>query len=134
LADGVLPGADDLDFRDTEAWGEQNALVLSSGPGDKSRLYQTKDGGQHWVLLFTNPDPQGFFDAVSFWDRQRGIILGDPVGGRFVVLTFMGTATYATCPGWGRCFRRQWDVSHGSWYKRWLVCNGSNPTVYVFPA
>src|SRR5271163_1663499 len=35
------PGAGKLDFRAVWAWDAQNAFVLSSGPGDQSRLYQT---------------------------------------------------------------------------------------------
>jgi len=40
----VPPGANKLDFRGVWAWDEKTALVLSSGPGDQSRLYQTTDG------------------------------------------------------------------------------------------
>jgi photosystem II stability/assembly factor-like uncharacterized protein len=41
----------------------------------------------HWELLFTNPDPDGFLDALAFWDTLHGIILGDPVRGHFAVFT-----------------------------------------------
>jgi photosystem II stability/assembly factor-like uncharacterized protein len=37
--------------------------------------------------MYTNPDPKGFFDAIAFWDDAHGILLGDPVKGRFVVMT-----------------------------------------------
>jgi hypothetical protein len=59
---------------------------MSSGPGDASRLYKTVNGCRSWKLLFTNPDKQGFWDAMAFADQERGAILGDPVAGRFVVL------------------------------------------------
>lgn len=84
---GNVPGAEKLDFRDVEAWDAQRAILLSSGEGKNSRIYQTNSGGANWELLFTNPDPSGFFDAVSFWDRQHGIVLGDPVEGHFVIFT-----------------------------------------------
>jgi photosystem II stability/assembly factor-like uncharacterized protein len=29
----------------------------------------------------------GFWDAIAFWDASHGILLGDPVDGRFTVLT-----------------------------------------------
>ena len=79
-----------LDFRGVQAWDSDTAIVMASGPGDKSRLYKTTDGCKSWVLLFKNPDaPDGFFD--SFWTRPNpswkdGIILGDPVKKRIVVL------------------------------------------------
>ncbi|HET7348415.1 MAG TPA: hypothetical protein VFJ10_13860 [Acidobacteriaceae bacterium] len=73
------PGADKLDFRGVWAWDADTAVVMSSGPGDASRLYKTTDGCSSWKLLFTNPDKDGFWDAVQFWNRSEGEILGDPV-------------------------------------------------------
>jgi photosystem II stability/assembly factor-like uncharacterized protein len=84
---GTVPGAEPLDFRDAEAFDAKTAYLLSSGAGATSRLYKTGDGGLHWQLLFTNPDPDGFFDALAFWDKLHGIILGDPVRGHFAVFT-----------------------------------------------
>jgi photosystem II stability/assembly factor-like uncharacterized protein len=72
------PGAAKLDFRGLWAWDAQNALILSSGPGDQSRLYQTTDGCSSWKLLLTNPDAAGFWDGLLFQDRQHGVIYGDP--------------------------------------------------------
>jgi photosystem II stability/assembly factor-like uncharacterized protein len=76
-----------LDFRGVEAWDSASAIVMSSGPGDKSRLYKTVDGCSTWTLLFKNPDsPEGFFD--SFWLNAvfgHGMLLGDPVKGQFTI-------------------------------------------------
>jgi photosystem II stability/assembly factor-like uncharacterized protein len=83
----VVPGAEQLDFRGVHAVDQRTVYLLSSGTGDKSRIYKTTDGGSHWNLQFTNPDPQGFVDALAFWDPMHGIVLGDPVNGRFVILT-----------------------------------------------
>jgi hypothetical protein len=58
---------------------------MSSGPGDQSRLYKTTDGCQSWKLLFTNPDKDGFWDALQFDGKQNGLILGDPVNHRFTL-------------------------------------------------
>ena len=74
------PGAEKLDFRAIWAWDANTAIVMSSGPGDLSRLYKTTDGCSHWTLLFTNPDKDGFWDALQFWDTDHGVILGDPIG------------------------------------------------------
>ena len=82
-----VSGADDLDFRDVQAFPGQTAYLLSAGPGNKSRIYKTADGGARWTLQFTNPDPNGFFDAMAFWDARRGILVGDPVEGHFAVFT-----------------------------------------------
>lgn len=71
------PEAEKLDFRGIWAWNENTAIVMSSGPGNLSRLYKTTDGCSHWKLVFTS-DPHGFLDALVFLDQQHGIVLGDP--------------------------------------------------------
>ncbi len=83
----TVPGAADLDFRAAHAFDEKTAILLSIGTGEKSRVYRTKDGGAKWDVLYTNPDPKGFFDSIKFWDSNHGILVGDPVDGHFVVLT-----------------------------------------------
>ena len=81
----TVPGATDLDFRAIHAFNEKTAILLSIGPGEKSRVYRvTNDQAR---LVFTNPDPKGFFDGLAFWDASHGILIGDPVDGRFVVFT-----------------------------------------------
>src|SRR5205807_2390109 len=72
-----IPGADTLDFRGIRAFDERNVWVMSSGPGDKSRIYRTTDSGEHWTLQFTNPDPKGFFDSIAFWAPSQAIVVGD---------------------------------------------------------
>jgi photosystem II stability/assembly factor-like uncharacterized protein len=63
------------------------AFLLSSGKGPASRIYQTSDGGKTWHLLLINPEPKGFWDAIAMWDPDHGIVVGDPVNGRFGILT-----------------------------------------------
>jgi photosystem II stability/assembly factor-like uncharacterized protein len=60
---------------------------MSSGSGDKSRIYQTTDAGVHWSLQYTNSNPKGFFDSIAFWDAMHGIVLGDAIDGHAEVLT-----------------------------------------------
>ncbi|HWE52939.1 MAG TPA: hypothetical protein VG273_24320 [Bryobacteraceae bacterium] len=83
----TVPGAADLDFRGVQALNENTAWLMSSGSGDKSRIYKTTDAGATWKLLFTNPDPQGFFDAIAFRDALHGVIAGDPVNGDLTIFT-----------------------------------------------
>ena len=83
----TVSGAADLDFRDVHAADERRAFLLSIGEGEKSRIYQTADGGSTWVLRFINHDRKGFLDAIAFWDANHGIAMGDPVDGRFMILT-----------------------------------------------
>ncbi|HEV2464720.1 MAG TPA: hypothetical protein VGT04_13025 [Acidobacteriaceae bacterium] len=75
----VPPDAAGLDFRGIWAWDENTAIVMSSGPGNQSRIYKTTDGCAHWKLLVTNPDKDGFWDAMAFSIEGQGYVLGDPV-------------------------------------------------------
>ncbi len=79
------PGAEKLDFRGIQAFDENTAIVMSSGPGDQSRIYKTTNGCQSWTLLFNNPDPAGFWDVVRIANRSaaQALVLGDPVDGHF---------------------------------------------------
>src|SRR5262245_53910689 len=82
----TVPGAEKLDFRDVEAFGETTAYLLSAGPGDASRIYKTVDGGKSWTMQFKSADPDAFFDAIAFWDEQHGIALGDPIERQFQLI------------------------------------------------
>lgn len=84
---GVVPGAEELDFRDVDAFDAETAYLLAIGEGERSRIYKTTDGGRTWTLQFKNDEPTAFFDAMAFWDRQRGVAVSDPVRGRFLVVT-----------------------------------------------
>ncbi len=84
---GKVPGAETLDFRDLHAVDARTAFLMSIGSGPQSRIYKTADAGLHWQLLFTNPDAQGFFDAIAFWDPTHAILVGDPVDGHMTIFT-----------------------------------------------
>jgi len=83
----LIVTSDALDFRDIDAIDENTAYVLSIGNGAASRIYKTLDGGATWVLQFRNEDPKAFLDAMSFWDANHGIVIGDSVDGKFYILT-----------------------------------------------
>lgn len=87
----TVPDADGdgatLDFRGVQAWDARTAIVMASGPGDKSRLYKTTDGCKTWTLAFTNPDWEGFWDALLKNMDDTLFVLGDPVEGKFVLFS-----------------------------------------------
>jgi photosystem II stability/assembly factor-like uncharacterized protein len=78
--------SESLDFRDIDAIDERTVYLLSIGPGTASRIYKTSDGGLTWMLQFRNENPKAFFDAMTFWDEQHGIVFGDSLDGKFDVL------------------------------------------------
>ncbi len=89
----VPQDGDKLDFRAVWAWDDQNAYVMSAGPGELSRVYATTDGCAHWIELSRNKDPNGFWDAMVFASDGRlqngvdrtGVLFGDPISGKFFV-------------------------------------------------
>lgn len=79
-----LPAPDSLDFRSLWAFGKAEAMVASAG--QPAVVYYTADAGKHWQKVFSDTTGEAFFDALVFWDEQRGWLLGDPVGGEIMLL------------------------------------------------
>ncbi len=82
-----VAGAEKLDFRGIRAFDANTAVAMSSGKAEEglARIYRTSDGGLHWSLVLEEKTPGVFFDAIAFWDREHGIVVSDPVNGRFVL-------------------------------------------------
>jgi photosystem II stability/assembly factor-like uncharacterized protein len=80
-----VSGGADLDFRGVKAFGAE-AFLLAAGPGNKSRIYHTTDFGKHWDLQFTDSEPKGFLGCIAFSNPKHGIVVGDPVNGKFQIL------------------------------------------------
>jgi photosystem II stability/assembly factor-like uncharacterized protein len=81
-----VAGGETLDFRSIQAFDDKTAYVMSSGEGQKSRIYKTTDGGQSWALQYTASRPTFFLDALVCDSPAHCLALGDPVDGRFVIL------------------------------------------------
>ena len=79
-----VPGAEALDFRSLHAFDAERAVVVSAGA--PARVYRTEDGGASWALAYEHPDERAFFDAVDFWDDERGLAFSDPIDGELVVM------------------------------------------------
>jgi photosystem II stability/assembly factor-like uncharacterized protein len=94
VADG-----DSLDFRSIVAFDSKRAYVMSSGNGDKSRIYETKDGGETWKLEFTGKNPSLFLDALVCYSQCYA--LSDPVDGKFLLLSDHDNGTWSELPGEG---------------------------------
>ena len=91
--------AQDLDLRSIHAFDNQRAIVASAGPGDASHILRTTDGGHTWQTVHINQAPEGFFDAIAFWDDETGLVMGDPVDGYLTILkTTDGGTTWQRVP------------------------------------
>ena len=79
-----IPGYENLDFRDIEAFSANRALLLSAGT--PAVILLTTDGGSVWKEVYRNDSPEIFLDGMDFWDAERGLIYGDPIKSKLVLL------------------------------------------------
>lgn len=79
-----LKGYEKSDFRDIEAFDKNTAIIMSSGT--PAYVLKTTNGGETWKEVYKNTDSAYFLDAIDFWDKKRGVLVGDPVNGHFVLL------------------------------------------------
>src|SRR6202049_542794 len=94
-----VAGGDALDFRSIVAFDAKRALVMSSGEGDKSRIYKTVDGGVSWKLEFTDSRKGFFLDALAC--DGECYALSDPVDGKFVIVATHNYEEWKELPGDG---------------------------------
>ncbi len=92
-----ISGNEELDFRDIEALDENTALVLSSGR--PAKIFKTLDGGATWEEKYSNQSEGIFFNAMAFWNKDRGIAVSDPIDRRFFLIrTFDGGENWEEIP------------------------------------
>jgi photosystem II stability/assembly factor-like uncharacterized protein len=82
-----VANGDTLNFRGIAAFDAQTAYVMSVGNGEKSRIYKTTDGGETWKLQFTGPRKETFLDGIVCDSKTTCMVLGDPVDGKFLILS-----------------------------------------------
>jgi len=70
------------DFRSVQVINSKTALLVSSGT--PAVILRTENGGQTWSKVLAFTDSAYFFDAVSFSSKKNGLVVADPIGGRFV--------------------------------------------------
>ncbi|HEY4149310.1 MAG TPA: oxidoreductase [Chitinophagaceae bacterium] len=78
-----VTGYEKRDFRDIEAFDAVTAVIIAVG--EPALILKTVDGGDHWKPVYENKTPGMFLDAMEFWNEQSGIVIGDPVKGRFFI-------------------------------------------------
>lgn len=73
-----------LDFRSLYAFDRNHAVIANAGA--PAVIFLTKDGGLHWTKVFSSPDTSYFFDGMTFRNKKDGIIYGDPIDGKWLIL------------------------------------------------
>lgn len=75
---------DSLDFRSLYAFDSLTAIIANAG--SPAFVLKTSDGGKNWKVVYENNSPSIFIDGIDFWDRNEGIIYGDPIEGRMFLI------------------------------------------------
>ena len=92
-----VKGFEKRDFRDIEAFSSTTAVIMAVDA--PAYILKTNDGGESWRVVFEDKTPGMFLDAMEFWNEQAGIVLGDPINGKFFIArTFDGGATWKEIP------------------------------------
>ncbi|HPW17554.1 MAG TPA: YCF48-related protein [Candidatus Aminicenantes bacterium] len=96
-----VAGEEAADFRDIEAFGPDDAVVMAIAR--PAKVFRTKDGGKTWARTFFDDSPGIFLDGMAFFDERNGLAVGDPMDGRFfLVATADGGETWAPLPAGSR--------------------------------
>jgi len=82
-----VTGGDTLDFRGIVAFNAATAYLMSSGEGEKSRIYKTTDGGETWTLQYAGNRKEIFLDSIACLSGTHCFALSDPLDGKFLLLT-----------------------------------------------
>tara|TARA_R110000868_G_scaffold6550_2_gene36958 strand:+ start:26312 stop:27352 length:1041 start_codon:yes stop_codon:yes gene_type:complete len=87
-----------LDLRSAHGFDANHALFFTAG--SPARLFETRDGGASFSLVYEDSSAEAFFDGLAFWDNLRGIAFSDPVEGQFhVLLTADGGQSWLPAEG-----------------------------------
>ena len=93
----TVKGFEKMDFRDIEAFSATTAVIM--GIDAPAYILRTNDGGENWQVVFRDTTKGMFLDAMEFWNEQSGIVIGDPLKGKFYVArTFDGGNTWQGIP------------------------------------
>jgi photosystem II stability/assembly factor-like uncharacterized protein len=80
----TVPGFDKFDFRSIYAFDANKAIIANAGA--PANILLTTDGGKSWSTVYSNTDTAAFIDGVDFWNDKEGVIYGDPIKGKMLLL------------------------------------------------
>jgi photosystem II stability/assembly factor-like uncharacterized protein len=105
-----VAGFEKVDFRSLYAFDSKTAVIANAG--SPANILLTTDGGETWKTVYTNPHKDAFFDGVDFWDKKRGVMYGDPIDGRMLLVkTTDGGKTWHEFPDTQRPLLKEGEAS-----------------------
>nr|WP_294906736.1 oxidoreductase [uncultured Lacibacter sp.] len=85
------------DFRDIEAFDANTAIIM--GIDTPAVILKTTDGGITWKIVFQDKRAGMFLDAMEFFSKESGMVIGDPINGKiFMAVTVDGGNTWRAMP------------------------------------
>lgn len=79
-----VPDYEHCDFRSIYGFSSTTAVIANAGA--PAFILRTDNGGNTWKEVYRNDDTAAFFDGIAFWNNNDGIIYGDPIDGRMLLL------------------------------------------------
>lgn len=140
-----VDGFEKSDFRDIEAFDDKTAIIL--GVTQPACILKTTDGGKHWKTILRDTARAMFLDAMDFNSPRYGVLIGDPVDGRFyMALTHDGGDSWIPVDTLPKERPYRWKAQKGEAFfassgtnirylgnRKWaLVSGGENSGYYDF--
>jgi photosystem II stability/assembly factor-like uncharacterized protein len=92
-----VAGFEKSDFRSLYAFSADVAVIANAG--SPATVLRTTDGGKTWATVYTLDHPDAFMDGIDFWNDTEGIIYGDAIDKRMLLLaTHDGGKTWKELP------------------------------------
>lgn len=79
----TVKGFEKRDFRDIEAFNDSTAVIMAVD--EPAYILKTIDGGATWKTVYQNNSKGMFLDAMDFNGDKNGIVIGDPINGKFFI-------------------------------------------------
>src|SRR5690349_1690215 len=79
-----VAGFEEREFRSIYAFDGKTAVIANVG--SPACILRTTDGGNHWDIVYRNESPSAFIDGIDFWPDGQGLMYGDPIDGRMLLV------------------------------------------------
>ncbi|HMQ69479.1 MAG TPA: choice-of-anchor J domain-containing protein, partial [Ignavibacteria bacterium] len=111
------PGVISGDIYNIYAWSANDALCTTSP--SSTLIYKTSNGGNNWTQVYSLAG--GFMDAIEMISPTEGYAIGDPVGGKWVVLKTTDGGN-----SWNRMATEPTQIGTDAGYNNSLTIVGTN--------
>lgn len=79
-----VKGHESSGFRSLYAFDHNKAIIANAGA--PANILLTQDAGKTWKTVYSNDNEAAFFDGIDFWNKNEGLIYGDPIDGKMLLL------------------------------------------------